>query len=164
MNLINQLASVFARNYNYSYSSGNNGSGIEALFVGGMLIFYLIMIGVTLLLSLVIVVSMCKLAAKAGEPWWSQLIPFYNSYVYAKICFGNGWLFLCVFITLVPIIGYLCLFVFVYYQFYKLAIVFGKGIGTFLGLVFLPVIFFPMLAFGNSTYHPENADFFGKTF
>ena len=34
----------------------------------------------------------------------------------------------------------------------KLAAAFGKGVGYCLGLIFLPVIFLPMLAFGQATY------------
>ena len=35
---------------------------------------------------------------------------------------------------------------------YRLARVFGKGIGFTLGLIFLSIIFYPILAFGKSTY------------
>jgi uncharacterized membrane protein YhaH (DUF805 family) len=35
---------------------------------------------------------------------------------------------------------------------YNLAQVFGKGLGFMLGLLFLPFIFCPILAFGTATY------------
>ena len=41
--------------------------------------------------------------------------------------------------------------IFVILQNLKLAKAFGKGTGYGIGLIFLPIIFFPMLALGNST-------------
>ncbi|MGA1285216.1 MAG: DUF5684 domain-containing protein [Prochlorothrix sp.] len=32
---------------------------------------------------------------------------------------------------------------------------FGKGLGYGFGLLFLPFIFYPILAFGNARYRPE---------
>ena len=31
---------------------------------------------------------------------------------------------------------------------------FGKGVGFILGLIFLPIIFFPILGFGSAKYSP----------
>jgi hypothetical protein len=36
----------------------------------------------------------------------------------------------------------------------ELARVFGRGVGFTLGLLFLPIIFYPILAFGDSQYQP----------
>jgi len=35
---------------------------------------------------------------------------------------------------------------------YKLAKVFGKGVGFCIGLIFLSVVFYPLLAFSDSKY------------
>lgn len=85
-----------------------------------------------------------KIFVKAGEKGWAAIIPFYSSYVLSKITFGNGWMFLLSFVPIANVI-------FVILQNLKLAKAFGKGTGYGIGLIFLPIIFFPMLALGNST-------------
>lgn len=82
---------------------------------------------------------------KAGEAGWKSLIPFYNSYILYKIAWGKGWLFL---LTLIPVIG----FIFPIICYFKLARAFGKNFWYGLGLNLLPIIFLPMLAFGNAQY------------
>ena len=160
---MNHLADFVARNsYNYSYSSSNNGAEGIALII--MLVFYGVTIFISLAMGIISLVSMCKIAAKAGEPWWGMIIPFYSNYLLCKITFGNGWLFLAYLLAFIPFIGYIAVMILVIYQLYKLAAVFGRGIGTTLGLIFLPIIFFPILAFGSARYDARQADFFGKTF
>lgn len=46
--------------------------------------------------------SMQVVYIKAGEPWWGYFVPFYSNYLLYKIAFGNGWIFLTLFL---PIIG-----------------------------------------------------------
>lgn len=82
---------------------------------------------------------------KAGEAGWKSLIPFYNSYISYKIAWGKGWYFLLVFI---PVIG----FIFPIICAFKLAKAFGHGFAWGLGINLLPIIFYPMLAFGKSQY------------
>ena len=160
---LNQLADLFVRN-SYSYSSSSNNQGVEFALLGGLMIFYILIFVVAMAICVFAMVCYCKIAHKAGEPWWSMLIPFYMNYTLCKITFGNGWLFLAFFLSFVPFIGQICVLVLVFYQLYKLADVFGHGIGFALGLMFLPVIFLPILAFGSSRYYPERTDFFGRQF
>ena len=40
------------------------------------------------------VVAGWRIFAKAGQPGWASIVPFYNSYIEFKIYWGNGWLFL----------------------------------------------------------------------
>lgn len=82
---------------------------------------------------------------KAGEEGWKVFIPFYSNYILSKIVFGNGWLFL---LALVPFIGTF----FPLVQYWKLGTVFGKETGFKIGLIFLPVVFLAILAFGDSEY------------
>lgn len=100
---------------------------------------------ITCIVSVFFIIVNWKLFAKAGEPGWASIIPIYNSYVLYKIAWGKGWMFLC---TLIPIIG----FIFPLICNIKLAKAFGKGTGFGIGLIFLPVIFQPMLAFGDAEY------------
>lgn len=91
---------------------------------------------------------------KLGETWWKSIVPFYESYVqYAKF-WGNGWLFLVPFVlgilSVIPLIGFLFVIaniVFYCINQYKIAEAFGEGVGFTIGLVLLPIVFFPILAF-----------------
>lgn len=95
--------------------------------------------------TVVILVGMWKVYVKAGKPGWACIVPFYNSYCLFDMTFGNGWLFL---LTFVPCVN----FVMMILVYVKLAKAFGKGGGYAVGLIFLPVIFIPMLGFGDAQY------------
>ena len=91
------------------------------------------------------IIVMWRLFEKAGQHGWASLIPFYNAYVGHKIAWGNGWLMLLMLIPLVnAVFGIMTVF--------RLAKVFGKGVGFGFGLLFLGVIFLPILAFGSARY------------
>lgn len=100
---------------------------------------------VSMAVCVVILVAAWKLFTKAGEAGWKCLIPLYNAYVLFKIVWGNGWLFL---LNCIPVVNFIVLII----HSLKLAKAFGKGTGYGIGLMLLPVIFYPMLAFGNSQY------------
>ena len=99
----------------------------------------------SLLLCVFMLVCMWKIFAKAGEPGWACIVPFYNLYVQFKITWGNGLFFLLMLIPGVnAVIGIITMV--------KLAKVFGKGGGFAVGLIFLSIIFLPILAFGDAQY------------
>lgn len=99
-----------------------------------------------LILSILLVVGMWKMFSKAGEPGWTSLIPFLNTYKLFKIGWGSGWLFLLGFIPIVNIVVSIMLGI-------KLARAFGKGTGFAVGLILLPSIFYMILGFGDSVYY-----------
>ena len=82
---------------------------------------------------------------KAGEEGWKSLIPIYNIYILYKITWGNGLIFL---LLLVPFVNFIVGIITIN----KLSKCFGHGLGFTLGLLFLPIIFLPLLAFGDSRY------------
>ena len=98
------------------------------------------------------IVAMWKVFEKAGEPGWAAIIPFYNLYVLFKITWGNGWKFL---FLLIPVAN----IVFAIITMVKLAKAFGKSGGFAVGMIFLSVIFWCILAFGDAQYIgvPEQA-------
>ena len=98
-----------------------------------------------LVVAIIYIAALWKLFTKAGEPGWTAIIPFYNSYVLSKITFGNGWLFI---LSFIPIISFFYSIILLF----KLAKVYGKSTGFGFGLLFLSIIFIPILAFGSSTY------------
>ena len=108
--------------------------------------------GIALIILILMIVGLCGIAAKAEEPWWSQLVPFYNLYVIAKITFGNGWFFLYPLLGLIPIFGGIIVLVLMIFQYYRLAKAFGMGILTTIGLIFVPFIMIPFMGFSPSVY------------
>jgi hypothetical protein len=104
-------------------------------------------IGPLIMLAIIIflIASMWKIFTKAGEPGWACIIPIYNTIVLLKIA-GRPWWWLL--LMLIPLVG-LIIAIIVYID---LAKSFGKGVGTGLGLIFLPFVFFPMLGFGSASY------------
>ncbi len=102
----------------------------------------------SLAIAILIAVSMWKVFTKARKPGWACLIPFYNIYVMLQIAGKPGWWLLLYFIPVVNlIVGIITLLAFVGN--------FGKSVGFAIGLIFLPFIFYPMLAFGDARYSPR---------
>ena len=97
----------------------------------------------SLAISVLTLVAMWKLFVKAGRAGWKCLIPFYNTYCLYDIAWGNGWLFLLMFVPCVNVVvGIMMLF--------KLAKAFGQGTGFGFGLLFLNTIFILILGFGSA--------------
>jgi len=82
---------------------------------------------------------------KAGQDGWKCLIPIYNYYILLKIVGRPGWWLLWFF---VPIANVIVLIIVIN----DLSTSFGHGVGFTLGLLFLSLIFYYILAFGSSTY------------
>ena len=108
---------------------------------GFSMVYSLISLAVTVL----IIVAWWKVFVKAGKPGWAAIVPLYNMYCMFQITFGNGWLFLLCLVPCVNIVMIIIMYV-------KLAQAFGKGGGFAVVLIFLPVIFLPMLVFGDADY------------
>lgn len=106
----------------------------------------MILLIITLIYYILIIIGVWKMYKKAGEAGWKCLIPIYKSYIQAKIAVGDGWMFLIVF---APLIGW----IFNLYLTFKFAQSFGKGFLFTLGLIFLPMIYYPILGFGIAEYH-----------
>ena len=85
---------------------------------------------------------------KAGKPGWAAIVPIYNIIVLLQIA-GKPvwWILLC----LIPLVNIVVL-ILVYVAFARN---FGKGVGFALGLVFLGIVFFPILAWGDARYQPQ---------
>ena len=113
-----------------------------------------IIIGIFYFAIIVLMItSQWKIFAKAGQPGWACLVPIYNIFVLLKIVGKPGWWFV---LLLIPIVNFIILILLQV----ELAKAFGKDgekwveetTGIAVGLIFLPIIFLPMLAFGDSQY------------
>jgi hypothetical protein len=98
-----------------------------------------------LLLIILMVVSLWKVYEKAGQAGWKSLIPIYNYVVFLNIIDKPVWWIILLFVPLVSVVVLIIMHI-------ELAKRFGKGVLYGLGLCFLPIIFFPLLAFGDATY------------
>ncbi|WP_029695348.1 DUF5684 domain-containing protein [Lacrimispora indolis] len=116
------------------------------------------------------IVTNWRIFSKAGKPGWAALIPIYNIYISSDIAFGNISYFVAVMILWVvsmiggfaevgflsSLAGLASLVLYIIYC-VKISKAFGKGGGFAVGLVLLPLIFFPILAFGSAEYiGPQN--------
>ena len=79
---------------------------------------------------------------KAGRSGWNAFIPIYNLIVLLEIV-GRPWWW--IFLLLIPVVNIVILAVLMV----DLAKSFGQGIGFAIGLILLPIIFLPILAFGK---------------
>lgn len=100
---------------------------------------------ISLAVSALMIACLWIVFKKAGKPGWAAIVPFYNLYILFEITWGKGIKFL---LLLIPIAN----IVFLIMTMVKMAKVFGYGGGFAVGLIFLPIIFYPLLAFGNSKY------------
>ncbi len=108
------------------------------------LLIYLAIIAVS-------IAAMWVMFTKAGEPGWAAIIPIYNVIVMLKIVGKPVW---WIVLLLIPIVSFVIWIILAL----ALARVFGKGGGFGVGLIFLPFIFIPILAFGAAQYvGPEAA-------
>ncbi len=111
--------------------------------MGFLVVIYLLVI------VFLCVVPMWKIFTKAGKPGWACIIPIYNTIVLLEIVRKPLWWF---FLFLIPLAN--IYFMVVVYN--ELSKAFGKGVGTTVGLIFLPIVFVPILGYGPATYQaPE---------
>ncbi len=107
----------------------------------GMAFLWIIYIAVAVFM----IVSMWRVFEKAGQPGWAAIIPIYNIVVMLRIAKRPEWWVLLYFIPLVNIVVGIITYV-------GIAESFGKDGGFAVGMIFLPFIFFPILAFGEAKY------------
>ena len=113
--------------------------GAVAGIVG--LLFTLIWLAVMVL----VIAGMWKVFVKAGKPGWACLVPIYNIIVLLEISAKPLWWIILLFVPLVQFVVLILVAI-------ALAEKFGKGAGFGLGMAFLPMVFYPLLGFGDAQY------------
>ncbi len=141
----------------YSYD------GIEALAAGFFAFFGIIMLFALAALVLMII-SLWKILEKGNKPGWGALIPFYNLYLLCDMTGVNPWwvaIFASIFVApfilaAIPFIGFIGILALeaaiVYFQVLlsvSLARSLNKETEFAFGIVYLPIVFLPILAFSN---------------
>ncbi len=105
-------------------------------------VFFII---VYIVFIILIIASQWKIFTKADKPGWASLIPIYNVIVLLEIVRKPLWMVILIFIPIANIIVYIIVAI-------ELANSFGKSGGFAAGLILLPIIFYPILAFGSAEY------------
>ncbi len=119
--------------------SDNSGNNAAATGVGiGMVVVWVA-------IAILMIAALWKIFEKAGEPRWAAIIPIYNLYILLKVAGRPGWWIL---LYLIPFVNFIISII----VSIDVAKRFGKGTGFALGLVFLPFIFYPILAWGDASY------------
>src|SRR6476620_1433279 len=121
------------------YSASSQGQAPGPLFW----IFYLAF-------TILILAAWWKIFTKAGQPGWACIIPIYNLYIWCKIV-GRPWWWIL--LMLIPFVNFIIAIILII----DLAKSFGKGVGFGIGLLLLPVIFFPILGVGSAQYQGPSA-------
>jgi hypothetical protein len=108
---------------------------------------------ISIVINLFMIVTFWRIFEKAHAPGWGILIPFYNLYLFLKISGLSGWWMLgLIILPLIPFVGMLFPLVVSLLMSLGIARGFGKGVPFALGLLFLPLIFYPILAFSKAEY------------
>lgn len=92
-----------------------------------------------------LIASLWIIFKKAKKPGWACIVPIYDVIVLLEIV-GKPWWWLL--LMLIPGVN----IVLGIWVINLLSKSFGKGVGFTLGLIFLSVIFYPILAFGDAKY------------
>lgn len=115
--------------------------GAAAAAGGLALIPMLIMLGI----SLFMLIAMWKVFAKAGQPGWGVIVPIYNIICMLNIAGKPLWWVILCFVPVANIIVIILTYA-------GMAKAFGKGAGFVVGMILLPIIFWPILGFGSAEY------------
>jgi hypothetical protein len=137
----------------------------KAILWGWFFFFVLI---VWLVVSGFILICHWAIFSKAGKPGWAILVPIYNLIVVFNIAGRPAvwmlWFFQVGFFALIFLLihnvttGVLFGLSFASSLFFRIRVIhslaksFRKGAGFTVGLIFLPFIFYPILAYGSAKY------------
>ncbi|HBX87385.1 MAG TPA: hypothetical protein DEG09_02065 [Marinilabiliaceae bacterium] len=96
-------------------------------------------------LTIFMLVTMWLIYEKAGKAGWKSIIPIYNVLVFLQIIGKPWWWIILAFIPIVGVIFYI-------WAMNLLSKRFGKSELFTVGIIFLPYVFLPILAFGSAQY------------
>ncbi|HEX8036831.1 MAG TPA: DUF5684 domain-containing protein [Ktedonobacterales bacterium] len=100
---------------------------------------------VSLVIVVLLIAAYWRIFSKAGQPGWAAIIPIYSTFVLLRVVGRPWWWFI---VLLIPVVNIIFGIILVN----DLSKSFGHGVGYTLGLIFLSLIFIPILGFGGSQY------------
>ena len=135
---------VFALGSGSLFAQGSSSGDDGAVTIAGA-IALLVFAFIYFVIIVVVIAGQWKMFIKAGKPGWAAIVPIYNFIVLWQVSNQPVWVLILCFLPFVNLIGGIMLNV-------GIATSFGKGTGFALGLIFLPIIFYPLLGFGDAQY------------
>jgi hypothetical protein len=120
----------------------NNGQIVG--IVGGVIGYFFLWL-FSMAIAAFILACMWRIFTKAGKPGWAALVPFYNTLVMLEFLGRPWWFLLLMFVPLANVVIEIIII-------FDYAKSFGKSTAFGFGLLFLSIIFIPILAFGPSRY------------
>jgi hypothetical protein len=131
----------------------NNGIEIDpaaagaaaGVVAGGFAFLFLFIILFGIFLQLIAWAGMWKTASKAGQFGLLACIPIVQFFIWAIMAKKEAWWGILCLIPIVNLVIYIILL-------NEISKRFGRGLGTTLGLFFLPFIFWIILGFGDAEY------------
>jgi hypothetical protein len=108
----------------------------------------LLLLAIGIALEVLMAVGLWKVASKAGIFGLWAIIPIVQLFTLARIAGKPAWWGLLCFVPLVNIVIIIIFYI-------EISKKFGRGVGTTLGLVFLPFIFWPILGLGSAQYNAD---------
>lgn len=138
----------------------------------GLIIFVIIVLMFTIVLSIIEIIGKWKLFKKAGKPGWASIIPYYNNWVLVEISGCKWWFFLIIIgsslislnfdyhinettsigFNLYNLLGSIVNFLGMLCVNYNISKKCNKDMAYAIGLTILPFIFYPMLGFGKVSF------------
>lgn len=140
----------------YTYTDFSGFGEFAAIILSLFLAIFL----VALIVMLIFSIFKWKVYKKAGQSGWAALIPIYSDYVGCQICGINtmwvwitlGALVISVLIPPLSFVGTLCSLYFRIIFSVSMARSFGRSDAFAVGLIFIPIVFYGILASNSSTY------------
>jgi hypothetical protein len=140
MNVLALAAAAFQES---PYPGSEGGGAIAALFGGAFMLIWLAVL-------VLVIVSLWKIFEKAGKPGWAAIVPIYNLVVLLEIIRKPIWWIVLFLVPCLNLVASVMVSL-------ELAKCFGKTVGFAIGMILLPFVFFPMLAFSDAQYNPPAA-------
>lgn len=118
--------------------------------IGAILPIFIFALLISLAVGIFMMVTYWKLFEKAGKPGWASIIPIYNLWIMLQMTKLPEWLIVLLFVPGLNIpVGTILMIIIGL----NMAKAFGKDVAFAIGLILLPVIFYPILAFSkDATY------------
>lgn len=145
----------------------------DAAFLSTMVTMILIIGAIAIVCAILMIAAVWRILKKSGNAGWKALIPIYNNYMLYKISWKKKFFWLSLLMAVIGGVCNACIPYLPQYGFYlalgydvfilismifdivmtvKLAKAFRKGGGFAVGMILLPVIFYPILGFGKAKF------------
>lgn len=98
------------------------------------------------------------MGVKMGLKGWELLVPLYGEFKYCEKVHGNGWYCLFLLLILIPIVGWIALFVLIIISFVKMIHKFGYRGWFVFGMICLNPVFSLIIALGDHSFEGQTAD------